>query len=231
MNTRKLSSFNPNPITKLALTVFLACTLSMGLAYTDLFTFGIVSFIALFFALNGKRKTAVRVILFYAIISFLSLGMKLPFPDFVKNNIIYLAVIIKIFYLPILGGKFLIDTTDVSSMMVAMEKLRLPRVFVISLAVMFRYFPVFQNDRKNIKMAMKMRGISFRNPIKYLEYVSVPILISAGSISDDISKAAETKCIADPCKKIRYATFGFGLPDLVLILGVLILHSLGRYYA
>lgn len=231
MNVRNLQSFNPNPISKLALTVFLACTLSMGLSYKDIFTLGIVSFIALFFALNGKRKTALRVILFYLILSFISLGMKLPFPDFVKNNIIYLAVIFKIFYLPILGGKFLIDTTDVSSMMVAMEKLRLPRVFVISLAVMFRYFPVFQNDRKNIKMAMKMRGISFRNPIKYLEYVSVPMLISAGSISDDISKAAETKCIADPCKKNRYHSFSFGLPDLVLFLGMMILHSLGRYYA
>ncbi len=116
-------------------------------------------------------------------------------------------------------------------MIVSFEKLKIPRVIVISLSVIFRYFPAFRDDKKNIKMAMKMRGISHKNPVKYLEYVSVPILISATNIADDISKAAETKCIADPCKKVRYKEVRFSYIDIIYIVLIVTITILGRIYA
>lgn len=67
---------------------------------------------------------------------------------------------IKLFFLPLLAGKFLIATSDVSSMIVSMEKMRFPKPIIIPIAVMFRYFPAFKDDKKNVKMAMKMRGIT-----------------------------------------------------------------------
>ncbi len=47
---------------------------------------------------------------------------------------------------------------------------------------------------------MKIRGIGFKNPIAYIEHVTVPLLIMSSNISDDIAKAAETRCI---CKSRR----------------------------
>ena len=55
-----------------------------------------------------------------------------------------------------------------------------------------------------MKLAMKVRGIACRNPVSYLEYVTVPLLIMSSNISDDISKVMETKCIGNPIKKSRY---------------------------
>lgn len=66
-------------------------------------------------------------------------------------------------------------------------------------------------------MAMKIRGIDTKNPVKYLEYVLVPLLIISSNIADDIAKAAETKCIANPIKKTRYISVGIGLIDLIYI--------------
>ncbi len=221
--------YNPTPISKFIVTVFLAMTLPISV--NEIFTFIMVLFIALFFLLNSKKDTAVKIIILYLLIYIFVMFMEMQIPIFLKTYILSFVAFIKLFFLPILAGKFLIDTSDVSSITASMRKLKISNVLIIPVAVMFRYFPAFKNDRKNIKRAMKMRGISFKNPLKYLEYVSVPMLISASSIGDDISKSAETKCIADPCNKSKYFDVKFSLIDIIFIGGILILHLFGRLYA
>ncbi len=223
------NKFNPTPISKFLITIYLAFNIIQNI--NPLYEIAIVAFIALFFALNNRVNTAFKIIVFYGMmLALIEYGKFLDF-KFIKDYILMFIIFLKIFFLPILAGKFTIATSDVSSLIVSFEKMRFPRVIIIPLAVMFRYFPAFKDDKKNIKMAMKMRGINFRNPFKYLEYVSVPLLISASNIADDISKAAETKCIADPCEKTRYAEVKFSYIDGVYLLGVLVLHILGRVYA
>ncbi len=222
-------TFNPTPISKLIVTLFLAFNLTAEIS--ELYSIIIIAVIALFFALNSRAKTAIKSIVFYLVIEFLLKYVGDLDIDFVKNYILIFVVIIKIFFLPFFAGKLLIDTSDVSSLIVSFEKMRFPEVLVIPISVMFRYFPAFRDDKKNIKMAMKMRGVSHKNPIRYLEYVSVPMLISASNIVDDISKAAETKCIADPCKKTRYKEVKFSYIDVVFITIIVVLTVLGRMYA
>lgn len=227
MNSAK--TFNPTPISKFLMTIFLGFNLTATInEYSQLF---VVIFITVFFALNNKVKTAVKTIVFYGVVVFLlRYTSRLDFA-FVKNYVLTFIIMIKIFFLPFTAGKFLIATSDVSSLIVAFEKMHFPKVLIIPIAVMFRYFPAFKDDNTNIKMAMKMRGITFRNPIKYLEYVSVPLLISAINIADDISKSAETKCIADPCAKTRYREVKFGLADIVYTVGIVTFIIVGRLYA
>ncbi|PID85715.1 MAG: cobalt ABC transporter permease [Chloroflexi bacterium] len=223
------NAFNPTPISKLLVTIFLAFNLVTDL--NEICIVMTIGFIALFFALNNRVRAAIKIVAFYALVIIVSNNAgKLEYA-FVKNYVLTIVVAMKLFLLPLLAGKFLIDTSDVSSLIVSFEKMRFPEVMIIPMAVMFRYFPAFKDDRKNIKMAMRMRGITFKNPIRYLEYVSVPLLISATNIADDISKAAETKCIADPCEKTRYFEVKFSLTDAVFMLGILALNILGRVYA
>ncbi len=222
MEHYKRSPFNPCPITKLAVTLFLAVTLMYYVH--DVFNVAIVLVICLMFALNGRLLTALKTIIFYTVL-WLICSFRYDSGGSFLWMILMIPMMMKIFFLPVLAGKFLVETSDVSSMIVSLEKIHIPRVIVIPIAVMFRYFPAFKDDKRNIKSAMKMRGINFKNPIKYLEYVSVPLLISAVNISDDISKAAETKCISDPCKKTRYNEVRMGFVDFVyvaLILGIFI---------
>ena len=62
---------------------------------------------------------------------------------------------------------------------------------------------------------MKIRGINPVNPISYLEYVTVPLLVTSSNIADDIAKAAETKCIENPVGKTRYSELKIGIADFV----------------
>ncbi len=223
------SGFNPTPISKFIVTIFLAFNLNAEI--NEKYTLLTIVLISLFYALNHKVQTAIKSIIFYFFVIFLINNIGQLDIDFIKNYVLIFFVLIKIFFVPFFAGKFLIDTSDVSSLIVSFEKMRFPQVLIIPMAVIFRYFPAFKDDKKNIKMAMKMRGISYKNPVKYLEYVSVPMLISAVNIADDISKAAETKCIADPCKKVRYKEVKFSFIDVIYIAIIVILTVLGRIYA
>lgn len=51
----------------------------------------------------------------------------------------------------------------------------------------------------------------------------VPLLIISSNISDDIAKAAETKCIENPTKKTRYISVKMKTVDFVYVLLILIM--------
>lgn len=131
-----------------------------------------------------------------------------------------IPIVIRMFILPFMAASFMIKTSDVGAIISSMDKLKISKNVSIPIAVMFRFFPSFKEEKKNIKMAMRVRGINFKNPVKYLEYVSVPLLIISSNISDDIAKAAETKAIENPIAKTRYIRVKIQLIDFVYVLAV-----------
>ena len=102
-----------------------------------------------------------------------------------------------------------------------MDKIKLPQTVSIPVAVIFRFFPSFIEESHNIKLAMRVRGITFRNPVSYIEHVMVPLLVISSNISDDIAKAAETKCIENPVKKTRYISVKIKIIDFAYVLSIL----------
>lgn len=67
---------------------------------------------------------------------------------------------------------------------------------------------------------MKIRGITWKNPLRYGEYVSVPLLILSSTIADDIAMAAETRGIGIEGEKARFREVKHGGVDIVYFLGV-----------
>ena len=110
---------------------------------------------------------------------------------------VYIRKLIPCFML----GTFLIRTTKVSAFLAALSRLQLPKGFTIALSVTLRYFPTMAEEWNYIKDAMALRGLSasfagfLRQPIKIMEYVYVPMLVSASRISDEITQAAITRGI------------------------------------
>ena len=49
----------------------------------------------------------------------------------------------------------------------------------------------------------------------------VPLLVISSNISDDIAKAAETKCIENPIKKTRYISVKIKIIDFAYVLSIL----------
>ena len=214
--------YNPNPISKLLV------TFSLGFAVfykvNICFEWAIVFLLSFLFYKNGFKKEALKNILFFG-----ALCLIVPNIDVIRNMnailmmIFMLFAVFRMFYLPFSAGSFFVKTSDVGSIISSMDKIKLPHTVSIPIAVMFRFFPSFREESRNIKLAMRVRGITFKNPISYIEYVMVPLLIISSNISDDIAKAAETKCIENPIKKTRYISVKIKKVDFVYVFLMLIM--------
>lgn len=218
--------YNPNPATKFFVTVLLG--MEMLHPKNPLYNFLTVLVFVLFFSLNGKIMTGFRVLLVYCPLMFLGDLRDIADWNGVLKIFVSLLMVVKMFFLPFLSGKFFIATSDVGSILTVMDKVHIPQILSIPIAVMFRFFPAYREESANIKMAMKMRGITRKNPLRYLEYVTVPLLVASTNIAEDISKSAETKCIANPGKKMRYTEVRFRTADAVFLILILAVQLGGR---
>ena len=97
---------------------------------------------------------------------------------------------------PIMGAAFAMTNTKMSEWIAAMKKMKVPHFIVVPFSVVCRFFPVLIQDFKEIRRAMKFRGIGInswdlvRHPILTLEYIIVPILVSVENTSQELSAAA-----------------------------------------
>lgn len=213
MYSVKSNSLNPNPIPKFFVTVLLGFTILHSINHYS--EWALIIVISIMYFINGFRKEGIQNIIVFGILFFVpDFTILAKFPLVIKM-LLSLLFVVRMFYIPYASGKFLIKTSDVGSIMSSMDFLRIPKAVSIPIAVMFRFFPSFAEERNNIKMAMKIRGIEIKNPLKYLEYIAVPLLIISSNIADDIAKAAETKCIANPIKKTRYITVRVHIIDFI----------------
>ena len=184
-----------------------------------------ITFFACLFFLNGQAKTAVKLLLFFGVLAALSYVPQDA--GFLGGIVLPAAFMVRRFMLPIVAGKYLIDSTPIGLLMSALEKLKVPQSLVITLSVMFRFFPTLGEEYRCIKNAMKMRGIGLNalnvvlHPLATLEYVMVPLLSSASRIGDELAAAGHTKGVDSPGKKIRYKTARFGIADIFVSLYII----------
>lgn len=204
-------ALNPNPISKF-LVLFLMSFTFLHVVHTEIL---LAALLSLLFFINGCRIYAIKVFIIYTALTFVPSFPGLEKLPALLKMILGLALIVRMFFLPYLAGNFLIKTSDVSSIISSLSLLKIPQQVSIPLAVMFRFFPSFWEEKANIKMAMKIRGVSRKNFLKYAEYVFVPLLILSTNIADDISKAAECKAIAAPGRKTRYFAVKFRPIDFI----------------
>ena len=116
------------------------------------------------------------------------------------------------------------ETEDVTRFIHALERLRLPRVLTLPLAVALRFVPSLGYELGCIKDAMRLRGLQptvvgfYRHPILTLEYLSVPLLMRSLKIADELSASALTRGIETAGERTRYAALQFRMADTVAAL-------------
>ena len=223
----KRNPFNPNPITKLLVLLFLGFTIMHYLPFYS--EWAVVLLFSVFFFLNVFRRTALFSPLVFAVLCFIpgySAQYFMPVPLRILFSFLY---IFRLLFLPYLAGSFFMRTSDVGAILSSMDFLHIPQCVSIPIAVMFRFFPAFTEEKKAIERAMKIRGIQTRNPIQNLLYVSIPLLIISSNIAEDIAKAAECKCIENPIKKTRYNTVRLQIVDAVFLFSILLILGLSYF--
>ncbi len=125
---------------------------------------------------------------------------------------------------PIMSGTFAMTNTKMSEWIAAMKKMKLPAVVIIPFAVVCRFFPVLIQDFKEIRRAMKFRGIGLnswdlvRHPILTLEYIIVPILVSVENTAVELSAASLVRGLGNDNQGTSLYEITFSARDWCLVL-------------
>ena len=99
---------------------------------------------------------------------------------------------------------------NISEITMALDRMRLPRGVILSIAVMFRYFPAIKDDFFIIIDSMKLKGLytskcsALLHPIRTMEFVLVPMLFKSLKTAEELSCAALVKGIKNTGKKTSY---------------------------
>lgn len=182
-------------------------------------------FVEILLFLMGQRKTVIKTLVvlasFFAIYLF---SVKV-----LHSNLLFSMLKMTILFLPsYVLACLLIGAYHLSEVFSGLQKLRLPKIFVVGLTVTIRYIPTFVEEFKLIKASMQIRGLTFSlfRPIQTFEYLIVPQLFRCLSLSGELTSAALTKGIEAPMKRVGYFDRPFGIYDLVAVVTLIGGHTL-----
>ena len=163
-------------------------------------------------------------ILFAVFFSYYQLIFHLKLPVFHSaffSVIGILAFIVQRIIPFMLLGTVIKKQKNISEITMALECMRLPRGIILSIAVMFRYFPAIKDDFLIIIDAMKLKGLytskraAVIHPIRTMEFVLVPILFKSLRTAEELSCAALVKGIENTGKKTSYFDVRIRSVDLI----------------
>ena len=212
-----------DPRTKIFLVLAMGASITILVPiYVEILSAALLAFL---FVMNRQVKSAIKLMTVFLFLAGLTyLPQDIPG---VTSIVMPVGFMVRRFMMPIVAGNYLISSTPVGLLMNALEKLKLPFSVVITIAVMFRFFPTLKEEYGHIKNAMKMRGIGLNTiniiskPILTLEYMMVPLLSSASRIGDELAAAGHTKGVDAPAKKVRYKTSRFTAADAFIFLYII----------
>ena len=98
-------------------------------------------------------------------------------------------------YLCLMVGTLLVRDNTVHRIASALAKLRVPQTVLIPLTVTMRYFPTLKEEAAHIRDAMALRDIPAASR---LECFAVPLVMSATSTAEELSRAATCRGIENP---------------------------------
>ena len=214
MTIRQTKKINLDPRTKILLLL---------LGNVLLFSYGqaIYLYIATVFALLltvilGKVKSALKMSIFFValyIITYL-----LNFVPKEISSLLGMLILPIVMFMPLYALAFLLfTTTEISEIITALQKMKVPSVIITPLIVMFRFFPTLKLELFAIRDAMKLKGIR-KNPIKLLEYVYAPLLFNCIKISDDLNVSGVTRGLGLYKTSTQTITIKFGMLDFLAII-------------
>ena len=115
----------------------------------------------------------------------------------------------------------------------AFEQIHLPKKIMLSITVALRFFPTYKLEIKMIRESLKMRNInlSIKQPLKFLEYWLVPVLMRINLIAEEMTATAMTKGVESPMRRTSFYNVKMRTADwifLTVILIIFILLLVGR---
>ena len=176
----------------------------------------------LFIAVGNGGKWALKMIVVYIIVAYLNALLR-----YVQVPV--LSVIMSVFGVTLLKlipivmmGLWILRTTYMDDLMVALQRMRLPQAVTIPLVVMFRYIPTL--DIRGISDTLWKR---VSHPLATIEYILIPLLMRCLKVTDELAASGTTRGLELECKRYALRPIRFSWPEvLVSLLGVVFLAAL-----
>jgi energy-coupling factor transporter transmembrane protein EcfT len=167
-----------------------------------------------------KRKSALLYSFIFFTASFMESVLLMHTSGMISFLILITSGLVTRFVPGLIAGYYLLSTTTVSEFNCAMKRIHMTDKITIPLSVMFRFIPTIIEESQSISAAMKMRGIRrgriLKNPILYLEYKLVPLLMSVVKIGEELSAASLTKGLGSEIKRTNICQIGFHIGDVLI---------------
>lgn len=184
--------------------ILLIGTVDLFLAPTLYYEIALVIFISLVGFLGGIKGFTLKMGLIYGLLILMyQIGIHC-LSGWIQIAIVTFAFYLrKVFPCAMIGG-ILVGTTRVNEFMSAMNRLHLPNSVIIPMTVMIRYIPMVAEDWRYIKDAMNMRDVAptvrslLFHPVRTIECIYVPMMMSALKVADELAAAAITRGLENP---------------------------------
>ncbi|RCT64566.1 energy-coupling factor transporter transmembrane protein EcfT [Enterococcus faecium] len=211
-----------NPLTLITLNIFFPVIIFLGKG--NIFQVGCFIIATVLVLMFRKIKTCIYFILIYSV---LFLVMKIIDAIKIEFFTIFFGTSLYIVFrmLPVVMISWLLVSVYTSNeLLSSLEKIHLPKKIMLSITVVIRFFPTYRSEIRMIKESLKMRNIrlSFFQPLQYLEFLLVPVLIRATMIAEEMTANAITKGIESPVKRTSYYKTNMSLLDYIILFSVTI---------
>jgi len=148
----------------------------------------------------------------YALLWFVSYMDCISAFDFLTSRLswpILLFLTIVQYLLPgVSMGILIMQTTSISEYINGMKHMHIPAGIALATSVIFRFIPTIRSENEGIERAMRMRGLTglkaLRQPLKYLNYRLVPLLLSTFRIGDELSMASLCRGLSTERERTSY---------------------------
>jgi energy-coupling factor transport system permease protein len=119
----------------------------------------------------------------------------------------------------------LVITIRVGELAHALQRMHVPRLVIVALSVVLRFFPTLAAEASEVVAAMKLRGIRLslgnvvRHPLRMIEYFAVPLILRISVVTDEISRAATVRGIDSKHARTSLYALRMGVGDWFFLLG------------
>ncbi len=175
--------------------------------------------VSAFVSAGSAPKWGIKMAVIYIVISYLNICLKyvsVPIVSLLMG--IFGVTILKM--IPIVTmANWVLKSTYMDELTVALERAGMPQSVIIPFVVMFRFIPTLGIEYKMIRNTMKIRGISDNfikvifHPFATVEYILIPLLMRCLKVSDELAASGTTRGMERDNKRYSILRIGVGFRE------------------
>ena len=163
----------------------------------------------------------IRMLIIYLVISYLNTCLKyVSIPGVSLLMGIFGVTVLKM--IPVVTmARWVLKSTYMDELTVALERAGMPRTVIIPFVVMFRYIPTLGIEYRMIRNTMMIRGVSdtilktLIHPFATIEYILIPLLMRCLKVSDELAASGTTRGMERENRRCCLTETGFGPGEYV----------------